>query len=59
MPDLFSADFVLSIAMLATVALIIGAIGLIRVEKDRRRGVLMLVAAIVLLINVLLIAWPR
>ena len=49
---------VLSIAMFAVLALALGGGWLIGKRRDRTRGVLMLVAAIVLLGNVLIWAWP-
>ena len=49
---------VLSIAMLAVFALVLGGVWLLVKAKDRRRGALMLVAALVLLGNVLIWAWP-
>ena len=45
-------DFALSIAMLAVFALSGGGIWLIAKKRDRRRGVLMLVAAAVILGNI-------
>lgn len=47
--------FVLSVAMIAVFALIAGAIYLIRKRRDRKRGTLMLIAAAVLLANVLIL----
>ncbi len=48
----------LSIGVLACFALMTGAIMLWRQQKDRRKAVLMGVAALVLMGNVLIIAWP-
>jgi flagellar biogenesis protein FliO len=49
----------LGVAMLAAFALVAGGVYLIRRRvADRRRGVLMLVAALVLLGNVLILTWP-
>ncbi|WP_156678864.1 hypothetical protein [Sphingomonas profundi] len=49
----------LGTAMLAVFALAAGGLYLIRRRvADRRRGVLMIVAALVLLGNVLILAWP-
>ncbi|TVV74075.1 hypothetical protein [Sphingomonas solaris] len=49
----------LTIAMLAVFALVAGGVYLIRRRvADRRRGVLMIVAALVLLGNVLILTWP-
>ena len=54
-----TAPLVLGIAMLAVFALIAGGVFLIRRSRiDRTRGVLMLVAAVVLLGNVLIATWP-
>jgi hypothetical protein len=52
------SELVLSIAMLAVFALGAGGAWLIVKARDRKRGVLMLVAALVLLGNVLIWAWP-
>ena len=49
---------VLSIAMLAVFALGAGGTWLLLKAQDRTRGALMLVAALVLLGNVLIWAWP-
>lgn len=51
-------SWLLSIAMVAVVALMWGGVRLLRRAEDRKRGVLMIVAAVVLLGNVLIIAWP-
>jgi hypothetical protein len=51
-------ELFLSIAVLAVGALIWGAVYIMRKGGDRKRGVLMLIAALVLLGNVLIIAWP-
>lgn len=49
----------LTVAMLAVFALVAGGVYLIRRRvTDRRRGVLMIVAALVLLGNVLILTWP-
>lgn len=45
----------LSVAMLAVLALAIGGGWLIAKGRDRRRGVLMIIAAVVLLGNVLIL----
>lgn len=57
MPIATSSLF-LSIAMLAVFALAIGGVWLIARRRDAKRGVLMLVMAVVLLGNVLIAAWP-
>jgi hypothetical protein len=48
----------LSIAMLAIFALVAGGMWLVMRGADRKRGLLMLAAAIVLLGNVLIWTWP-
>ncbi len=49
---------ILSIAILAVFALIWGGVRLLLRREDRMRGILMIVAAVVLLGNVLIWAWP-
>jgi hypothetical protein len=49
-----SFNLFLSIAMIAVAALSLGGISLIRRGQDRKRGWLMIVAALVLLGNVLI-----
>ena len=51
-------DVMLSITMVVVIALLWGGISLVRKGADRRRGLLMLVAALVLLGNVLIWALP-
>jgi LPXTG-motif cell wall-anchored protein len=51
-------DTFLSIAMLAAFALAGGGGWLIFKRRDLKRGVLMLIAAVVLLGNVLILTWP-
>ena len=51
-------SLVLTLAMLAVAALIAGGVHTAVRRGERRKGALMLVAALVLLGNVLLIAWP-
>ena len=52
-------DFILTLAMIAMAALIWGGIWTIRRRPaDRKRGILMLIAALVLLGNVAIITWP-
>ena len=48
----------LSVAMIAAFVLLLFGLKLARREGDRRRGVLMIVAAIVLTANVLILTWP-
>lgn len=52
------SDAILSLAVLASAALICGGLRLIRAANEVRKGRLMIVAAIVLMANVLIIAWP-
>jgi hypothetical protein len=52
------SELALSIAMLAVFALSAGGVWLIAKARDRKRGILMLVAALVLLGNVLIWSWP-
>jgi len=51
-------DILLSVAMLVVIALVWGGIFLLRRGTDRKRAVLMLVAAAVLLCNILIWTWP-
>ena len=48
----------LTLAMLAVAALTLGGLHMAIRRGDRRKGMLMLVAALVLLGNVLVLAWP-
>ncbi|MFM7027685.1 MAG: hypothetical protein ACKOXK_03280 [Chakrabartia sp.] len=52
------SDAILSLAVLASAALIWGGVRLIRGANEVRKGRLMIVAALVLFANVLIIAWP-
>ena len=54
--DFMTPNLVFSLAMLAVLTLGIGGVRLM--ARDRKRGILMIVAAFVLLGNVLLLAWP-
>ena len=54
--DFLTPNLVFSLAMLAVLTLGIGGVRLM--ARDRKRGILMIVAALVLLGNVLLLAWP-
>jgi hypothetical protein len=51
-------DILLSVAMLVVIALVWGGIFLLRRGTDRKRAALMLVAAAVLLGNILIWTWP-
>ncbi len=54
-----NAGLFMGMAMLAVFALMAGGIYLIRRSPvDRTRGRLMLVAAVVLLANILIVSWP-
>ncbi|MBA2936342.1 hypothetical protein HZF05_19855 [Sphingomonas sp. CGMCC 1.13654] len=52
------ATFALSVAMIAAFVLGVFGIRLIATGQDRKRGALMLGVAVVLVINVLIWAWP-
>jgi len=53
------SDAILALAMIAVAALVWGGVWTIRRRPaERTRGVLMLVAALVVLGNVAIIAWP-
>jgi phosphate starvation-inducible membrane PsiE len=58
MTEFFTPGLTLSLGMLGSIALVFGGVRLLITSKDRKRGLLMLAAALVLIINVLLIAWP-
>jgi hypothetical protein len=58
MLSIFTPDLVMSLAMLAVAGLTWGGITQIRRVQDRKRGILMLVAAVVLLGNILVLVWP-
>jgi type II secretory pathway pseudopilin PulG len=51
-------ELMLSIAVLAAFALSVGGVWLIAKKRDRKRGLLMLGAALVTFANVLILAWP-
>lgn len=53
-----TAGLFLGIAMLAAFALAIGGLWLIAQRRDVKRGLLMLAMAVVLIGNVLIVAWP-
>ncbi|MBW8911677.1 MAG: hypothetical protein JF564_07300 [Sphingomonas sp.] len=53
-----SAALILSMLMVAAILLGAGGIWLLAKGRDRKRGILMLVAAIVMFANVLIWAWP-
>ncbi len=52
------ASVALSIAMIAAFTLLVGGVKLALKHQERRRGVLMIVAGLVLAGNVLIWAWP-
>ena len=52
------SEAILSLAVIASAALIWGGIRLIRRAKETRKGWLMIVAALTFLGNVLIIVWP-
>ncbi len=51
-------DIFLTIGVIATFALVLGAVSMWRKQGDRKKAGLMLAAAAVLLGNVLIIGWP-
>ncbi len=51
-------QFFLVLATAAAIALIWGGVALIRQRQERQKGVLMIVAAVVLIANVAIVAWP-
>jgi hypothetical protein len=51
-------SFIPTLAMIGVIALIWGGLRLIRGGLDRKRGWLMIVAAVVLLANILILTWP-
>lgn len=53
------SEIILSIAVLAVAALIWGGVRLIQAKNEVRKGRLMIIAALVLLANVLIVAWPQ
>ena len=52
------SDAILSLAVIASAALVWGGVRLIRAANETRKGVLMIVTALVMFANVLIIAWP-
>ncbi len=52
------ATFALSLAMVAALVLAVAGVRLLAAGLDRQRGALMVGAALVLVINVLIWAWP-
>ena len=52
------SDVILSIGVLATFALVLGALYLFRRPGERKRAILMLIAAVVLMGNVLIWTLP-
>ena len=59
MDFLLSPSLVLSLAMLGVFALVFGAIAIWRKGDNRKQSVLMVIAALVLLGNVLILTWPK
>jgi hypothetical protein len=55
----FVAALALSIAMVAAFLLLIAGMKLLRAPADRRRGALMIIAALVIAGNVLIWTWPQ
>ena len=51
-------DAIPSLAVLAAAALVWGGVRLIRATNERRKGWLMILAALVLFANVLIMTWP-
>ncbi len=58
MLDFFTPDLVFSLAMLAVGALVFGGVRALRAGGDRKRGWLMIVAALVLFGNVVILTVP-
>jgi hypothetical protein len=56
---LLSPSLLLSLAMLGVFALVFGAIAIWRKGDNRKQSVLMVIAAMVLLGNVLILTWPK
>lgn len=52
------ADWILSVLMLAGAGLLVGGVYLIRTGKNKKQGVLMLVAAAVMFANVAILTVP-
>ena len=48
----------LSVCMIAVLALVLGGARILIKKSEKKQGVLMLIAAVVLLANVLIWAWP-
>ena len=59
MDFLLSPSLLLSLAMLGVFALVFGAIVIWRKGDNRKQSVLMVIAAMVLLGNVLILTWPK
>jgi hypothetical protein len=55
---LMASSLFLSIGVLASFALVGGGLYTWRKEQDAKRGMLMIVAALLVLGNVLILAWP-
>lgn len=52
-------DLILAIGMLGAAAMAWGGTRMITKYKDQRKGLLMITVALVILANVLIIAWPQ
>lgn len=52
------SETILSLAVIASVALVWGGVRLIRRAHETRKGWLMIVAALVMMANVMIVAWP-
>lgn len=59
MDFLLSPSLLLSLAMLGVFSLVFGAIAIWRKGDNRKQSVLMVIAALVLLGNVLILTWPK
>jgi hypothetical protein len=58
MESLLSPGLLLSLAMLAVFVLLFGAVAIWRKGGSRQQSALMVIAALVLLGNVLILTWP-
>ncbi len=48
------SDWVMALAVIACLLLVLGGVRLVRVAQSRKQGVLMIVAALVILMNVMI-----